>query len=120
MANIKLDLKNTKLFEKNLMKYADKVSEIHKKLHDKIKDENEFCGWLNLPSDYDKKEFDAIKKSAQKIQADSDVLLVIGIGGSYLGARAVIEALTSNFYNMQNKSTRKYPQIIYVGNNSKY
>ena len=66
MANIKLDLKNTKLFEKNLMKYADKVSEIHKKLHDKIKDENEFCGWLNLPSDYDKKEFDAIKKSAKK------------------------------------------------------
>ena len=117
MANIKLDLKNTKLFEKNLMKYADKVSEIHKKLHDKIKDENEFCGWLNLPSDYDKKEFDAIKKSAKKIQADSDVLLVIGIGGSYLGARAVIEALTSNFYNMQNKSLRKYPQIIYVGNN---
>ena len=117
MANIKLDLKNTKLFEKNLMKYADKVSEIHKKLHDKINDENEFCGWINLPSDYDKKEFDAIKKSAQKIQADSDVLLVIGIGGSYLGARAVIESLTSNFYNMQNKSTRKFPQIIYVGNN---
>ncbi len=76
-----------------------------------------FAGWLNLPEKYDKKEFEKIKKAAKKIQSDSDVLIVIGIGGSYLGARAVIESLTSTFYNMQSKETRKTPQILYVGNN---
>lgn len=76
-----------------------------------------FAGWLNLPEKYDKKEFEKIKKAAKKIQSDSDVLIVIGIGGSYLGARAVIESLTNTFYNMQSKETRKTPQILYVGNN---
>ena len=76
-----------------------------------------FVGWLNLPEKYDKKEFEKIKKAAKKIQSDSDVLIVIGIGGSYLGARAVIESLTNTFYNMQRKETRKTPQILYVGNN---
>ena len=114
---IKIDLKNARVFEKNVMNYAKQVSEIHAKLHEKANDENEFCGWLNLPENYNKKEFAEIKKAAQKIQSDSDVLLVIGIGGSYLGARAVIEALTNSFYNMQDKSQRKTPQIIYVGNN---
>ena len=114
---IKIDLKNARVFEKNVMKYAKQVSEIHAKLHEKANDENEFCGWINLPKFYNKVEFIEIKKAAQKIQSDSDVLLVIGIGGSYLGARAVIEALTNSFYNMQDKSQRKTPQIIYVGNN---
>ena len=117
MGNVKVDFKNARVFEKNVMKYTDKVSEIHKELHEKASDKNEFLGWLNLPTDYDKKEFDKIKKAAQKIQSDSDVLLVIGIGGSYLGARAVIEALTNTFYNMLSKETRKTPQILYVGNN---
>ena len=99
------------------MKYSEQVKEIHKKLHEKASDEKEFCGWINLPTDYNKEEFARIKKAAEKIQADSDVLLVIGIGGSYLGARAVIEALTNTFYNMQNKTVRKTPQILYVGNN---
>lgn len=117
MGNVKVDFKNARVFEKNVMEYADKVSEIHKELHEKASDKNEFLGWLNLPTDYDKKEFDKIKKAAQKIQSDSDVLLVIGIGGSYLGARAVIEALTNTFYNMLSKETRKTPQILYVGNN---
>ena len=76
-----------------------------------------FAGWLNLPEKYDKKEFEKIEKAAKKIQSDSDVLIVIGIGGSYLGARAVIESLTNTFYNMQSKETRKTPQILYVGNN---
>ena len=76
-----------------------------------------FAGWLNLPEKYDKKEFEKIKKAAKKIQSDSDVLIVIGIGGSYLGARAVIEALTSSFYNMLPADERKYPQILYAGNN---
>ena len=117
MGNIKVDFKNTRVFEKNVMKYAKQVSEIHKKLHDKANDEKEFCGWINLPTNYDKKEFENIKKAAKKIQSDSDVLLVIGIGGSYLGARAVIESLTNTFYNMQDKQSRKTPQILYVGNN---
>ena len=117
MGNIKVDFKNAKVFEKNVMKYAEQVAEIHKKLHDKANDENEFCGWINLPTDYDKKEFEKIKKAAKKIQSDSDVLLVIGIGGSYLGARAVIESLTNTFYNLQSKEDRKTPQILYVGNN---
>ena len=117
MGNINVNLENARVFEKNIMKYAKQVKEIHNKLHLKADDKKEFCGWLNLPANYDKKEFEKIKKSAEKIQKDSDVLLVIGIGGSYLGARAVIESLTNTFYNMQSKSARKTPQILYVGNN---
>ena len=117
MGNIKVNFEYTRVFEKNVMKYAKQVVEIHKKLHEKADDENEFCGWLNLPTDYDKDEFEKIKKAAKKIQSNSDILLVIGIGGSYLGARAVIESLTNTFYNMQDKSIRKTPQILYVGNN---
>ncbi len=117
MGNIKVNFEYTRVFEKNVMKYAKQVAEIHKKLHEKAEDEKEFCGWLNLPTNYDKDEFEKIKKAAKKIQSNSDILLVIGIGGSYLGARAVIESLTNTFYNMQDKSIRKTPQILYVGNN---
>ncbi len=117
MENIKVDFKNARLFEKNVMKYAKQVAEIHKELHKKAENEKEFCGWLNLPTNYDEKEFEKIKKTAKKIQSNSDILLVIGIGGSYLGARAVIESLTNTFYNMQEKFIRKTPQILYVGNN---
>ena len=78
---------------------------------------NDFLGWIDLPVDYDKEEFDRIKKAAQKIQSDSDVLLVIGIGGSYLGARAAIDFLSHPFYNNLSKENRKTPEIYYVGNN---
>ena len=78
---------------------------------------NDFLGWIDLPVNYDKDEFERIKKAAAKIQSDSEVLLVIGIGGSYLGARAAIEFLRHNFYNMVDKSIRKTPEIYYVGNN---
>lgn len=83
---------------------------------------NDFLGWIDLPVDYDKAEFDRIKKAAAKIQSDSDVLLVVGIGGSYLGARAAIEFLTNSFYNVLDKETRKTPEIYFVGNSisSKY
>ena len=117
MGNIKVDLSNARIFEKNMMKHAKQVAELHRKLEQKAKSENEFCGWLHLPTNYDRDEFEKIKKCAKKIQEDSDILLVIGIGGSYLGARAVIESLTNSFYNMQNKEQRKTPQILYVGNN---
>lgn len=78
---------------------------------------NDFLGWIDLPIDYDKEEFARIKKAAQKIQKDSEVLLVIGIGGSYLGARAAIEFLRHSFYNMVSKEIRKTPEIYFVGNN---
>lgn len=77
---------------------------------------NDFLGWIDLPVDYDKEEFGRIKKAAEKIQGDSEVLVVIGIGGSYLGARAAIEFLRHNFYNMVPKSVRKTPEIYYAGN----
>jgi glucose-6-phosphate isomerase len=78
---------------------------------------SEFTGWIDLPENYDREEFERIKSAANKIKNDSDVLLVIGIGGSYLGARAAIEFLRHGFYNMVDKETRKTPEIYYVGNN---
>ena len=77
---------------------------------------NDFLGWIDLPVDYDKDEFDRIKKAAEKIREDSEVLLVIGIGGSYLGARAAIEFLGHSFANVVSKEVRKSPEIYYVGN----
>jgi glucose-6-phosphate isomerase len=77
---------------------------------------NDFVGWIDLPVDYDKEEFARIKKAAQKIQSDSEVLVVIGIGGSYLGARAAIEFLRHGFYNNLSKEVRKTPEIYYAGN----
>ena len=83
---------------------------------------NDFLGWIDLPVDYDKDEFARIQKAAEKIKADSDVLLVIGIGGSYLGARAAIEFLSHSFYNVLPKGARKTPEIYFLGNSisSKY
>ena len=77
---------------------------------------SDFLGWLDLPVNYDKEEFDRIKKAAAKIQSDSEVLVVIGIGGSYLGARAAIEFLRHSFYNVISKEMRKTPEIYFVGN----
>ncbi len=77
---------------------------------------NDFLGWIDLPVNYDKEEFERIQKAAEKIKADSEVLVVIGIGGSYLGARAAIEFLRHGFYNMVSKEIRKTPEIYFVGN----
>ena len=79
---------------------------------------NDFLGWVDLPVDYDKEEFARIQKAAAKIQGDSDVLLVIGIGGSYLGARAAIEFLSHSFYNNLSKDKRKTPEIYFVDRKS--
>ena len=117
MVNISLNLKNTGITQKSILEYKEQVKNIHKDLHRRANDENDFVGWLDLPTNYDKKEFARIKKAAKKIKKESDVLVVIGIGGSYLGARAVIESLTSTFYNMLPNKQRKFPQILYVGNN---
>ena len=77
---------------------------------------NDFLGWIDLPVNYDREEFSRIKKAAEKIKSDSEVLLVIGIGGSYLGARAAVEFLRHSFYNMVDKGIRKTPEIYFVGN----
>lgn len=117
MAEIKLNLKNSEITQKSILEYKEQVENIHKDLHSRANNEKDFVGWLELPTNYDKKEFARIKKAAKKIKKESDILVVIGIGGSYLGARAVIESLTSSFYNMLPNKERKYPQILYAGNN---
>ncbi len=78
---------------------------------------NDFLGWVRLPENYDKEEFARIKEAAAKIRENSDVLVVVGIGGSYLGARAAIEMLNSSFFNYLPKDKRKAPAIVYAGNN---
>ena len=94
----------------------DAVKVAHHSLHEKTGAGSDYVGWIDLPTNYDKEEFARIKKSAEKIKSDSDVLLVIGIGGSYLGARAAVEMLHHSFYNALPKSKRTTPQIIFVGN----
>ncbi len=114
---VRFNLENSGLQEKMINEYSSEVSKIHKKLHKNANEETEFLGWIELPTNYDKTEFNRIKKAAKKIQKDSDVLVVIGIGGSYLGARAVIDSLSHTFYNSMPESKRKMPQIVYAGNN---
>jgi glucose-6-phosphate isomerase len=95
----------------------DAVKAAHEALHNKTGAGNDFLGWIDLPENYNKEEFARIQKAAEKIKSDSDVLLVVGIGGSYLGARAAIEMLNHNFYNLLNKDERKNPQVFFVGQN---
>ena len=90
----------------------EQIKVVHDALHNKTGAGNDFLGWVDLPVNYDKDEFARIKKAAEKIRRDSDVLVVIGIGGSYLGAKAAIDFLNGPFYNNLEK-----PQIIFAGNN---
>ena len=117
MSDIKVNLEHTGILSKTIMEYKEEVENIHKNLHGRANDQKDFVGWIELPTNYDKEEFKRIEKAAKTIQKDSDILVVIGIGGSYLGARAVIESLTSSFYNMLPEEKRKYPQILFAGNN---
>ncbi len=118
MSKISLDYSKVKDFvtneEINAMK--ESVLTAHKTLTERKGAGNDFLGWLSLPFDYDKEEFARIKASAEKIKSDSEVLIVIGIGGSYLGAKAAIDMLSNNFYNMLSKYDRKTPQILFAGN----
>jgi len=115
MSNIKVTLEKSGIDKKEIMKFNKKVEKAHEELHAVADNMEEFVGWLHLPTNYDKEEFARIKKCAEKIKKDSEVFVVIGIGGSYLGARAVIDSLTNTFYNML--PNRKTPQIFFVGNN---
>lgn len=106
-----------KFFEAHELDHiASQVKGAHETLHEGTGAGNEFLGWLTLPRDYDQEEFARIKKAAEKIQNDSDVLIVIGIGGSYLGARAALDFLSHTFYNELDDDRRKTPKIYFAGN----
>ncbi len=100
--------------EKEYEAMMDQLKKAHDMLHNKTGEGSEFTGWLTLPTDYNKEEYNRIKIAAQKIRSNTDVFIVIGIGGSYLGARAVIELLKSQNYNLLKKNT---PDIYFIGNN---
>ncbi len=116
---LKVDLKNLEGFmNAHEIEYLDPlVKAAHGMLHDKTGPGNDFLGWVDLPENYDKEEFDRVKKAAEKIKSDSDVLIVIGIGGSYLGAKAAIEMMSHTFYNTLSKDKRKTPEIYFLGQN---
>ncbi|UHA72085.1 glucose-6-phosphate isomerase [Paenibacillus sp. 481] len=97
--------------------FAEPIRVAHEQLHSKTGAGSDYLGWVDLPSNYDKEEFARIQAAAARIQANSEVLIVIGIGGSYLGARAAIEMLSHSFYNMLPKDKRKTPEIYFAGNN---
>lgn len=119
MANVTFDYSAAKGFIcEDELKYMEKLAETAKQeLLSKTGAGNDFLGWIDLPVEYNKEEFNRILQAAKKIQSDSEVLLVIGIGGSYLGARAAIEFLRHSFYNCVSKEVRKTPEIYFVGNN---
>ena len=98
----------------------DALAEYIKIAHDTINNKSgagsDFLGWVELPTDYDKEEFARIKKAAEKIRSDSDILVVIGIGGSYLGARAAVEMLSHSFNSALSREQRKSPLIVFAGN----
>lgn len=101
------------LSEEEINSYADKIKNAHSLLHNKTGAGSDFTGWVDLPVDYDKDEFARVKAAAQKIKANSEVLIVIGIGGSYLGARAVIEFIKGQNYNALRSGV---PEIYFAGN----
>ncbi len=119
MTHIRFDYSKALSFfgEHELTYLSDAVKVAHHSLHEQTGAGSDFLGWVDLPVDYDKEEFSRIQKSAEKIKNDSDILLVIGIGGSYLGARAAIEMLNHSFYNALPKEKRSTPQVLFLGQN---
>ncbi|NLY42506.1 MAG: glucose-6-phosphate isomerase [Clostridiaceae bacterium] len=105
-------------FQRHELSYMEEMVRVaHNKLHKEKRSEDDFLGWIDLPINYDKEEFERIKSAAHRIQSNSDALVVIGIGGSYLGARAAIEMLGHSFYNYLPDSRRNTPAIYFAGNN---
>ncbi|EJO5347696.1 glucose-6-phosphate isomerase [Clostridium botulinum] len=114
-----LDLTKTKPYvEEHEIKYLESmIRSMDNALREKTGPGNKFLGWMDLPINYNKEEFERIKKSAEKIKNTCDVFIVIGIGGSYLGSRAAIEMISNTFHNNIDKTERKVPQIYFAGNN---
>jgi glucose-6-phosphate isomerase len=119
MTHIRFDYSKALSFfgEHELTYLSDAVKVAHHSLHEQTGAGSDYLGWVDLPVDYEKEEFSRIQKSAEKIKDDSDILLVIGIGGSYLGARAAIEMLNHSFYNALPKEKRSTPQVLFLGQN---
>lgn len=116
---LKLDLSKAQPFlkEEEIFHLQPMVEVAHNMLHEKSGLGSDFLGWIDLPVNYDKEEFARIQKAAEKIKSDSDVLIVIGIGGSYLGARAAVEMLSHSFHTALTKDKRKAPLVFFAGNN---
>ena len=114
MINFDFKKASWKISDDEILNMKESVKIAHKKLHEKTGAGNDFLGWLDLPVNYDKNEFERIKNAAERIKNNSDVLIVIGIGGSYLGAKAGISMLTDTFYN--EKSKKGAPAIYFAGN----
>ena len=119
MQGLKLDFKglNTFVNEFELKNFENIVFNAHDMLNNKTGLGNDMLGWMDLPTSRDEKEIEKIKECAKKIQKQADVFIVVGIGGSYLGAKAVIDLFDSSFSNLESFSKRKHPQIIFAGNN---
>lgn len=119
MEKITLDYSNAVNFikEEQIDCLQERVSLCHDMLHNGTGAGSEFLGWVDLPNNYDGEEFQRIKDAAEKIRKESDVFIIVGIGGSYLGARAAIEMLSHGFYNELPKTKRKGPKIYYIGHN---
>lgn len=117
MTNYSFDYKHALSFFNEQAMYAmqNKVDEIHNQLHKRSAEKNDYKGWVDLPKNYNKKEFKRIEETAKKIQSHSDILLVIGVGGSYLGSKAAIDMLQHNFYDLFSDNKKQNPQIIFVG-----
>ncbi len=118
MSHISLDYSKMDKFigEHELGYMQASVTAAHTALREGTGAGNDFLGWIDLPENYDKDEFARIKKAAEKIKSDSEVLIVIGIGGSYLGAKAAIDFLNHSFYNLLDNEERKAPQVFFAGN----
>lgn len=120
MTHISLDYSNVVnqyVKEEEMKNIQSQVTLADKELREGTGPGNDFLGWVNLPENYDKDEYDRVKEAAKKIQSNSEALVVIGIGGSYLGARAAIDFLSHSFADQLDDETRKVPKIYYAGNN---
>lgn len=113
--SLRFDYSNSSVLDHEIQGFEKMVEAAHEMLHNGSGLGNDYLGWVDLPANYDKDEFERVKTAAKKIQDKCDVLVVIGIGGSYLGAKAAIEALSNSFYNLQGNDERKGPQVIFAG-----
>lgn len=117
MGKIGFDDKHSLLRDHELEGLREQLQLAHEELHGKTGMGNDFLGWIDYPSNYDKSEFERVKETARKIRKESEIFIVAGIGGSYLGARAIIESLSHSFGDLLSREKRKSPHILYVGNN---
>lgn len=111
---LKFTVQDQPIAKEDLLELSKEVLRCHEALHEKTGKGNDFVGWVDLPENYNQAEFERIKKAAAKIKKDSEVLVVIGIGGSYLGTRTALDFIKSPYYNQRKKDT---PDIYFVGNN---